>query len=119
MPDEPGAWLITVSMNLLRNMKTSKRRRDILLNLNPGEHGHSSQSPAADQETLDAESQASVRRTLDSMPERERNILLLRAEGFRYAEIANALHINEASVGKLLSRAQVVFRERYESANAH
>jgi RNA polymerase sigma-70 factor (ECF subfamily) len=40
--------------------------------------------------------------------------LLLRAEGYSYKEIAEALMIQEASVGTLLARAKRAFRELYE-----
>jgi RNA polymerase sigma factor (sigma-70 family) len=60
-----------------------------------------------------------VRQALDRMPERERNMLLLRAEGYSYRDIAHALHVNETSVGVLLARARRAFREIYgESTDA-
>jgi len=48
------------------------------------------------------------------MPERERRMLLLQAEGYTYRDIATALRIHEASVGTLLMRARLEFRRRYE-----
>jgi RNA polymerase sigma-70 factor (ECF subfamily) len=48
------------------------------------------------------------------MPERERSLLLLRAEGYSYRDMAAALDLNEASVGTLLARAKKMFREFYE-----
>jgi RNA polymerase sigma-70 factor (ECF subfamily) len=56
-----------------------------------------------------------VRRALDRMPERDCNLLLLRAEGFSYRDIAAALELNEASIGTLLARAKTAFRENYET----
>jgi DNA-directed RNA polymerase specialized sigma24 family protein len=41
-------------------------------------------------------------------------MLLLRAEGFSYRDIATALRINEGSVGTLLARAKRAFLDRYE-----
>ena len=53
------------------------------------------------------------------MSDRERSLLLLRAEGFSYREIARALELNEGSVGTLLARAQRSFRVKYgESGDA-
>ncbi len=49
------------------------------------------------------------------MPERERHMLLLRAEGYSYREIAGALEINEASVGVFLARAKEAFRGHFEA----
>jgi RNA polymerase sigma-70 factor (ECF subfamily) len=39
--------------------------------------------------------------------------LLLRSNGLSYEEVANALELNPASVGTLLSRAQQAFRKEY------
>jgi DNA-directed RNA polymerase specialized sigma24 family protein len=41
-------------------------------------------------------------------------LLLLRAEGYRYRDIAAALELNESSVGTLLARAKSAFRNHYE-----
>jgi RNA polymerase sigma-70 factor (ECF subfamily) len=40
-------------------------------------------------------------------------LLLLRSHGLSYGELASALHLNPASVGTLLSRAQDAFRKEY------
>jgi DNA-directed RNA polymerase specialized sigma24 family protein len=48
------------------------------------------------------------------MPERERHMLLLSAEGYSYREIAETLDLHEPSVGSLLARARQAFRECYE-----
>ena len=60
------------------------------------------------------ETAARVRDAIDGMPERDRHLLLLRAEGYSYREIAVALEPNEASVGVLLARAKRAFRNHYE-----
>ena len=69
-------------------------------------------SPEVATESRDLEQR--VRAALGGMPERERQMLLLRAEGYSYREIADALHLQEASVGTLLARAKRAFREIYE-----
>jgi RNA polymerase sigma-70 factor (ECF subfamily) len=48
------------------------------------------------------------------MPERERQMLLLRAEGYSYKDIAEALSLQETSVGVLLARAKRAFLAVYE-----
>ena len=40
-------------------------------------------------------------------------LILLRAEGLSYAELAAALHLNATSVGTLLARAEEAFRKEY------
>ena len=50
---------------------------------------------------------------LKSMYQRDAELLVLRFEGLTYAELSNALSINPASVGVMLSRAQAAFRKEY------
>jgi len=111
MPDDPAAWLVSVAHNLLRNERQQIARRLRLLQQR-GEELAPRESGVAADAALDArELRANVRRALDALPERERQMLLLRYEGFSYREIARALAINETSVGTLLARAKTAFRE--------
>ena len=59
------------------------------------------------------EAQERVRTVLGVMAARQSELLLLRNHGFSYAEIASALHLNPASIGTLLSRAEETFRKEY------
>lgn len=112
LPERPEAWLITVATNLFRNVKSTRTRRRRLLTLGRGEGVHSDPAPSPD-ESGAGESRRRVREAIDRLPERERRLLLLRAEGYRYRDIAAALDLNEASVGTLLARAKRAFREAY------
>ena len=56
-----------------------------------------------------------VRQTLLELPERSREILGLRAEGFSYIDISSAMLISPGSVGTLLARAERAFRVAYEA----
>jgi len=116
LPDAPEAWLITVAMNLLRNAQAGHTRRRRLLTVTRGERAHSDRPPMPDEGVESADARRRVRRVLDSMPERDRYLLLLRAEGYSYRDIARTLELNEGSVGVLLARAKRSFRERYEDA---
>lgn len=118
LPDVPQAWLITVAMNLFRNAKSSRTRRRRLLTLSRGEAAHSDPPPSPEQAAVAADVRRQVRSAVDRLPERERDILLLRAEGYSYREIATALELHEASVGTLLARAVRAFRESYEGPDA-
>jgi RNA polymerase sigma factor (sigma-70 family) len=114
LPDHPEAWLITVAMNQFRNVRsTSARRRRLLTaaraeatlgdpNLHPGQAAE-----AADERDR-------VRAAIDRLGERDRQILLLRAEGYGYRDLAAALDLHEASIGTFLARAKRAFREAYE-----
>lgn len=119
LPEDAAAWLITVAMNLFRNERSSRSRRLRLLTPSRGEQVQGDPSASPLEATLADESRRQVRAAIDQMPERDRRMLLLRAEGYSYREIALALELNEASVGTLLARAQRAFREAYkDSANA-
>jgi RNA polymerase sigma-70 factor, ECF subfamily len=113
LPDEPASWLVTVALNRFRNVASSRSRRIRLLTADRAAHvlGDPPASPA--EWIGQAESRARVRAALEQLPERDRQMLLLCAEGYRYREIATALGINEASVGTLLSRAKRAFRAAY------
>lgn len=116
LPDAPEAWLISVAMNLFRNVKASRSRRRRLLTLSRGEAVHSDPARRPDEASDSLDARTRVRSVLDRMTERERHLLLLRAEGYSYRDLATALHLNEASVGVLLARAKRAFRESYEDA---
>jgi RNA polymerase sigma-70 factor (ECF subfamily) len=118
MPDAPDAWLISVAMNLFRNVKSSRSRRQRLLTRARSEGVLGDPPPSPDQALAADESRRRVRVTIDRLPERERRLLLLCAEGYSYRDIAMALELNEGSVGTLLARARSAFRECYEGSDA-
>ena len=113
-PDRPEAWLVTVATNLWRNTRATNNRRARLLG--PGRSSEvladPVESPSSGVEGSEARER--VRAAMALLPERERLLLLLMAEGYRYREIAEAAGINESSVGTLLARAKRAFRAAYE-----
>lgn len=64
---------------------------------------------------LAKEEQQRVRAVLARMTARQSALLILRAQGFSYDELASTLDLNPLSVGKLLSRAQQTFRNEYRN----
>ena len=115
IPDTPGGWLVSVAMNLFRNVKTATKRRLRLLTPDRVTHGHADPAPSPDELVEAAETTRRVRRVLDGLAQRNVRLLLLQAEGFSYHEIATALDIHEGSVGTLLARAKRAFRASYGS----
>jgi RNA polymerase sigma factor, sigma-70 family len=115
-PDAPGPWLISVAMNLLRNESSTRARRSHLLTVARGEGVHSELAPLPDEQMVRMETSLRVSKTIAEMSERERQMLLLSAEGYSYREIALSLDLHEASVGVLLARARQAFRECYEAS---
>jgi RNA polymerase sigma factor (sigma-70 family) len=54
---------------------------------------------------------ARARRALDQLAARDREMLLMRYEGFSYKEIADVVNVAASSVGTLLARAEARFVE--------
>ena len=115
LPDAPEAWLISVAMNLLRNNHSLEKRRRELMSEVRADRSHADPARPPDAAAASEEIRLAVRQVLDRMPERERQLLLLSAEGYSYRDIARALELKEASVGTLLARARQGFRELYRS----
>jgi RNA polymerase sigma-70 factor, ECF subfamily len=116
MPESPEAWLVTVAINLFRNAKNTERRRRRLLSAEHGARVLSDPAPPPDQAAGTEETRLRVRAAVDTLPERDRHLLLLRAEGYSYRELAQALDLHEASIGTLLARARLAFRMAYGGA---
>src|ERR1700704_706477 len=105
MPDSPAAWLVTVAHNLLRDEHRRRTRRRGLLSRRSGELPSADPSPDTDAGALAAERIASARRALAVLPERDRQLLLLRHEGYAYHEIAQILNLATSGIGTMLARA--------------
>jgi RNA polymerase sigma-70 factor (ECF subfamily) len=113
MPEqEARLWLFTVATNLFRDGTRTSRRRERLLSATPYKP---SALPAPD-ETLERQRKVdSVRRALEQIPARDRQMLLMREEGFRYDEIARVAAVAPGSVGTLLARATRRFLAVYDA----
>lgn len=109
---ELRVWLFRVAKNLIRDRHRVRENRSRLLEANPVEP---SKEPPTDHRVERSETIAAVRRTLDTLTERDRTLLLMREEGFAYREIAEVIEVKTTSVGSLLARALVRFEEAYET----
>ena len=117
LPDAPEAWLISVAMNLLRNSHSIEKRRRELMSVARADRSHADPARSPDQTAESEEIRVVVRQVLDRLPDRERQLLLLSAEGYSYRDIALALDLKEVSVGTLLARARQEFRKLYRSGS--
>jgi RNA polymerase sigma factor (sigma-70 family) len=108
--DEARRWLFTVATNLVRDAgrRTTRHRR--LLAISPPTP---TAAPRADEQMERSEAVEAVRAALDRLPQRDRQMLMMREEGFRYDEIAAAVGVTASSVGTLLARALKRFKEAY------
>lgn len=112
--DEARPWLFTVATNLIRDRarKASRHRR-----LEP--HVPTPAAPTGPEVSAERRERiAMVRTALGELPERDQTMLLMREEGFRYAEIAEAVDVAPGSVGTLLARAARKFEETYTALAA-
>jgi RNA polymerase sigma factor (sigma-70 family) len=104
-PVNPKPWLFAVALNLARDEGRRAARQGRKLELLKGEAaGRAASAPDAEleqQEKVDA-----VRAALAALSEKDREALLLKAEGFRYEEIAAALGLAAGAVGTTLARAR-------------
>ena len=114
VPDQPGAWLVAVAHNLLRDQRRRATRHLRLLEEKAGRIPMA--SPAVDPAAgLDADERIRlVRAALERLSPRYREALLLRHAGYSYREIAAALDLAEGSVGTVLLRAGHLFRHAFK-----
>lgn len=114
-PKALRVWLFKVATHLIRDRYRVRENRRRLLEENPVRPSPSP-DPAADAER--SETVAAVRRALDELDPRDRQLLLMRSEGFSYREMADAVGVKETSIGTLLARAQGRFVDAYEGRHA-
>ena len=107
-------WLYRVAVNAgldaLRS-NTRRRRREETA----GAEGLAAAQSSALDGMLREERCARVREVLGSLKPREAQMLLLRADGMSYRELAEALGIQPASVGTLLARAEAEFERKFRA----
>ena len=98
-------WLFKVATNELRDHARKRKRQAALVGRGGGADSLADPPPLPDQVVVDREGSTAVRRALDSLSSRDRTILLMREEGFRHREIAEAVDTTTGSVGTLIARA--------------
>ena len=102
------AWLFKTATHLIRDRYRVDENRRRLLQENPV-------MPSAvegPERSFERKAErALARKALEQLPERDREILVLRYEGFSYKEIADVVNVAAGSVGTLLARAERRFVE--------
>jgi len=112
-PNNPRPWLFAVALNLVREDGRRSSTRGRRLELLRAEHDEPSGAPDAELERK--EETARVRAALATLNERDREALLLRAEGFDYEEIAATLGLAKGAIGTTLARARRRLVEAYRA----
>jgi RNA polymerase sigma-70 factor (ECF subfamily) len=108
-------WLFTVAMNLVRDRARKNERRQRLLS---GAPNMISVEMRPDDRVEQSEQIAIVRNALEQLSDRDRQLLLMREEVFKYEEIAGVIGVAPASVGTLIARALKRFIRVYKSQGA-
>jgi RNA polymerase sigma-70 factor (ECF subfamily) len=73
----------------------------------------SKRAPSPEEIRAATEEQEQVQVVLNTVKRRDGELLLLRSSNLSYDEIAETLHLNPASIGTLLSRAEQLFRKEF------
>jgi RNA polymerase sigma factor (sigma-70 family) len=105
-PEQPRAWLFSVAMNLARDEARSVLRRKKHLALLRTEADGERQAARPDEAVLEEEEWDQVRRALEALSERDREVLLLWDAGLSYREIADVADLAPGAVGTTLARAR-------------
>jgi len=115
-PRNPRPWLFAVALNLARDHGRSVVRQQRHLALLKGETDGAA-APPPDEDFDTAERRTEVRAALDDLTEQDRSVLLMKAEGLSYDEIAAGLGLSKGSIGTTLARARrrlvAAYRERH------
>jgi RNA polymerase sigma-70 factor (ECF subfamily) len=112
----PRPWLFAVALNLVREEGRTATRRGRLLELYREERPKL--APAPDEDLERSEKTERVRAALDTLTARDKEALLLQAEGFSYDEIASALGLARGAIGTTLARARKRLVESYRTREA-
>jgi RNA polymerase sigma-70 factor (ECF subfamily) len=112
-PDNPRPWLFAVALNLVREDGRRSVTRGRRLELLRSESDQEAASP--DVEFERREDSARVRAALATLNDRDREVLLLKAEGFDYEEIAATLGLAKGAIGTTLARARRRLVEAYRA----
>ena len=113
-PDNPRAFLFTVAANLARDeARAAVRQRRHLTLLKSEEVDRSVVDPAEEMEH--EQRMAAVRRALDQLSDRDREVLLLWDAGMNYEEIAEQTGLAVKAIGTTLSRARRRLVEAHEA----
>jgi len=110
-PDNPRPWLFAVALNLVRDDGRRAVRQGRRLQLLKGETAGAAAGPDDDYDRN--ESTRAVRAALGQLRDVDREVLLLKAEGFDYDEIAAATGLARGAIGTTLSRARRRLVEAY------
>ena len=111
-----GGWLYRTTLNAAFNSLRSRKRRFGWWQRLATLHRGAASGGDDPQDLLERDSDiATIRNALATLPEKQRNALVLRSHGFHYREIAGALELSPSSVGTTLARGERALRRQLEN----
>lgn len=115
-PRNPRPWLFAVALNLVREEGRRSVRQGRRLQLLRSELD--TEHPTPEDELEQNDRREAVRAALATLNDRDREALLLKAEGFSYEEIAEALGLAKGAIGTTLARARRRLVESYRDGES-
>lgn len=114
-----GGWLYRTASNLgIDTIRAASRRKQY--EEAAGREGqHVSEGTGPLDRLVREEECRRVRAVLASMKPHQAQVLILRASGLTYKELAESLDVKAISVGTMLNRAEDEFRKRYTELHGH
>ncbi len=111
----PSGWLYRTATRLgIDSLRAEARRGRYEHEAGVGTRERGEPDPL--EGVLGRERRMQVRKVLASLRPEQAQLLILRASGFSYQELAGALGVKTGSVGTMLTRAEAAFRNRYVRA---
>ena len=114
-PKEPRAWLFRVAANLAMDEARTVLRRKKHLTLLKTETEVQEHALGPEAEMEKKEQWAGVKKALDALSERDREVLLLWDAGLGYPEIAEHMELTVGAIGTTLARARRRLAEAYKN----
>jgi RNA polymerase sigma-70 factor (ECF subfamily) len=106
------AWLYRVAHNMARNTQSSWRvRKTDALSSQDLEREIRANTASVEEQLLAAERNRRVRDAINGLNAAQRECLILRAQGLKYREIAEALNISVSTVGENVQRGLEKLKE--------
>ncbi len=107
-PENPRAWLFTIAANLARDearLATRRKKHLVLLKTEADVKQEMNEQDVATEMDRD-QRQETLRKALEALGEKDKDILLLWDAGLNYEDIASKADISVGSVGTTLNRAR-------------
>src|SRR5574341_865324 len=116
-PENARGWLFVVAANMARDeaRKAARERRHLTLLKN--EPAAENAAPPPDEAAEQAAQQERVRRALERLTPRDREVLLLWDAGMSYDEIGTQTGLAKGAVGTTLARARRRLVEAYDAGS--